>query len=141
MPQPIRDNVLFTDLSARFQSTQTVGASPSAGSETIIATLTLAGFNDVSLVSGIRLEGWAAFTVGTNGVSANLKIRQTNVSGTTIVSTGAVTGGISATNLVTLDVNGSDATPGVGVYVLTLTVTGGAAASTVSAVQLLGYWV
>lgn len=134
MPQPIRDNILFTDLSARFQSTQTVAGSPAAGTETTIATLTIAGFNDIALVSGIRLEGWAAFTVGTSGVSANLKIRQTSSSGTTVVASGATT--VTATNLLEMSVKGLDAIPGVGVYVLTLLIGSGAAASTVSACDL-----
>lgn len=134
MPQPIRDNILFTDLSARFQSTQTVAASPSAGTETTIATLTLANFNDIALVSGIRLEGWAAFTVGTNGVTANLKIRQTSSSGTTVVASGATT--VTAANLLEMSVKGLDAIPGVGVYVLTLLIGSGSAASTVSACDL-----
>lgn len=134
MPEPIRYNDIYFDYSARHQQTSTVGASPAAGSETIIGTLTLANFNDIAVVSGIRLVGWAAFTVGTSGVSANLKIRQTNVSGTTVAATGAVTE--TAANLDELTVMGFDATPGVGVYVLTLTVGSGAAASTVSALHL-----
>lgn len=133
-PEPIRTSVIFTDLSARFQQYKTVDASPSAGSETIIATLTLANFGDIAVVSGIQLDGWAAFTVGTSGASANLKIRQTNVSGTTVAATGATT--VSAGNLYETSVKGFDATPGVGVYVLTLTIGSGAAASTVSALQL-----
>lgn len=134
MPEPIKSNVIFEDLSARFQSTQTVAASPSAGTETTIATLTLANFNDIALVSGIRLEGWAAFTVGTNGVTANLKIRQTSSSGTTVVASGATT--VTAANLLEMSVKGLDAIPGVGVYVLTLLIGSGSAASTVSACDL-----
>lgn len=139
--EPIVRSAVGVDMSSRVVDTTTVAASPSANAETIIATLTNPVFNTLAVVQRVYLQGWCAFTVGTSGTACTLKIRQTNVSGTTIVSTGAVTGGIAATNLVTLDANGSDATPGVGVYVLTLTVTGGAAASTVSAVQLLGYWV
>lgn len=134
MPQPIKENIIYSDLSARFQSTQTVAASPSGGTETTIATLTLANFNDIALVAGIRLEGWAAFTVGTSGVSANLKIRQTSSSGTTVVATGATT--VTAANLLEMSVRGLDAIPGVGVYVLTLLIGSGAAASTVSACDL-----
>lgn len=134
MPQPIRSSIIGVDLSARFQSTQTVAASPSAGTETTIATLTLTNFGDIALVTGVRLEGWAAFTVGTNGVSANLKIRQTSSSGTTVVASGATT--VTAANLVEMSVKGLDLLPGVGVYVLTLTVGSGSAASTVSALDL-----
>lgn len=134
MPQPIERNILFDDLSARFQSTQAVAASPTANAETIIATLTLDSFNDISVVNGVRLHGWAAFTVGTSGTAVNLRIRQTNASGTIIAATGATTA--TAANLAALEVVGKDPAPGIGVYVLTMTVTGGAAASTVSAVHL-----
>lgn len=134
MPEPIRTDSIFVDLATRFQSTQTVGASPSAGTETIIGTLTIANFNDIQVTNGIRLHGWAAFTVGTSGVSANLRIRQTNVSGTVVVATGATT--VAATNLKALEAVGKDAAPGVAVYVLTLEIGSGAAASAVSALHL-----
>src|SRR5512146_60538 len=134
MPAPIKPSVVFEDLSARFVSTTTVGASPSAGTEVTIGTLTIANFNDIAVVSGIQLDGWAAFTVGTSGVSANLKIRETSVSGTTVAATGATT--VTAANLVEMSVKGFDATPGVGVYVLTLLIGSGADTSTVSALSL-----
>jgi hypothetical protein len=136
MPEPIKSNVVFEDLSARFQSTQTVAASPALAAETIIGTLTLAGFGDTAVVSGIQFDGWAAFTVGTSGVSATLRIRQTNVAGTVVATTGALT--VTAASLVQINVQGFDAAPGVGVYVLTLQIGSGAAASTVSALSLQG---
>lgn len=134
MAEPIRQNSIDHDLSARFQSTQVVVASPQDNAETIIASLTLNGFGDVPVVSGVRLRGWAAFTVGTSGDGVNLKIRETNVSGTTVAATGLVTE--TAANLDEITVLGFDAAPGVKVYVLTMTVHAGAAASTVSAVHL-----
>jgi hypothetical protein len=134
MPEPIKSNVVFEDLSARFQSTQAVAASPALAAETIIGTLTLAGFGDTAVVSGIQFDGWAAFTVGTSGVSATMRIRQTNVSGAVVATTGALT--VVATNLVQVNVQGFDAAPGVGVYALTLQIGSGAAASTVSALSL-----
>lgn len=133
-PEPIRVDSVAIDLSNRFQQYKTVDASPSAGTETVIATLTLANFKDIAIVSGVQLDGWAAFTVGTSGVSANLRIRQTNSSGTIIAATGATT--VTAANLVEMSVKGFDAGAGVGVYVLTLTVGSGAAQSTVSALQI-----
>lgn len=136
MPQPIRYDSINFDLTKRIQVYKTVDASPSAASETVIATLTLASFADIAVVSGILLSGWAAFTCGSSASAATLKIRQTNVSGTTVVSTGATTGGIAGAALVTLDAEGFDSGAGVGVYALTLTVTGTAAASTVSALEL-----
>lgn len=134
MPEPIKMDSVFVDLATRFQSTQTVVASPTDNTETIIATLTLSNFGDIAVTNGIRLHGWAAFTVGTSGTAVTLKIHETNAAGTTVVSSGALTA--TAAQLVEHSVVGKDATPGVSVYVLTLTVTGGAAASTVSAVHL-----
>lgn len=134
MPQPIRTDSVGFDLHHRFQQTTTVAASPTANAETTIATLTLSDFGDLAVVSGIQLSGWAAFTVGTSGTAVTLKLRQTSVSGTTVATTGALTA--TAANLDAFTVQGFDATPGVGVYVLTMTVTGGAATSTVSAVSL-----
>lgn len=136
MPVPIRYDAQGLDLSKRVQVYTTVDASPAAAAETVIATLTLAGFADTPIVSGISLSGWAAFTVGTSGTAVRLRIRQTSVAGTVKADTGALTGGIAAAALVAQDVEGFDAAPAVGVYVLTLTVTAGSAASTVSALKL-----
>ncbi len=134
MPQPIRYSDIAIDLSTRHQSTQTVAGSPSGATETTIATLTLANFNDIQVVSGVRLFGWAAFTVGTNGVSVNLQIKQTSSSGSAVSASGAVTA-VAAT-LDEITVMGFDAGAGVGVYVLTMTVASGSATSTVSKAQL-----
>jgi hypothetical protein len=134
MPAPIQQNILNHDLSARIQQYKTVDASPALAAETVIATLTLADFGNISVVSGIKLEGWAAFTVGTSGVSATMRIRQTNVSGTVIVTSGALT--VAAASLVSVSVNGFDAAPGITAYALTLQIGSGAAVSTVSALQL-----
>lgn len=134
---PIRLASSELDLSQRVVDSTTVVASPAAAAETIICSLTIPDFNVLAVTQRVYLMGWAAFTVGTNGTAVTFKIRQTNVSGTTIVSTGALTGGVAATNLMAQDISGSDATPGAAVYVLTMQVTGGSAASTVSATQLL----
>jgi hypothetical protein len=136
-PQPsgaILTNGGHVDLSSRFQQTTTVVASPAGATETIIASLTIS--SNLTINSGIRLRGWAAFTVGTNGTTYELKIRRTNTSGATQADTGAI--GTSATSLVANSVVGNDtgATLPGQVYVLTLTVANGSAASTVSAVSL-----
>lgn len=138
MPQPISYDSQRLDLTKREQVTTTVAGSPATNAETVIATLTLTGFADTAIISGIDLSGWAAFTVGTSGTAVQMRIRQTNVAGTVVGNSGALTGGIAAAALVAQDVEGFDALPGVAVYVLTLQVTGGAAASTVSAVKLRG---
>lgn len=136
MPDPIRFDSASLDLSRRFKQTVAIAASPAAGAETTIATFTIA--DSLQIVSGIQLYGFAAFTVGTSGANANLKIRQTNTSGTTIAATGATTGGIAAGNLVDINVQGFDTAAVLPnqVYVLTLTIGSGAATSTVSAVSL-----
>ena len=124
----------FIDLSARFVSSTTVVASPSAGTETVIGSVTLP--SGLSVNSGVLLFGWAAFTVGTSGVSSNLKIRQTSVSGTTIAASGAATE--TAGNLDERNVQGFDASPAdAQIYKLTLLIGSGAAASTVSALSLV----
>jgi len=133
-PEPIRFDSAGFDLQNRFQSTQTVAASPTDSTETVIATLTLANFGDIAVLGGIRLHGWAALTVGTNGVSCNLRIRKTNVSGAVVVATGATT--TTAANLIVREAISRDAAPGVGVYVLTLEVGSASAGSTVSACHL-----
>lgn len=134
MPQPIRYNAQNIDLSPRFSGSSTVVASPAAAAETIIASVTLAGFNDLAVIAGIRLQGWCSFTAGTNGVTATLRLRQTNVTGAIVAATGANT--VVATNVYSLDVLGADAAPGVAVYVLTLQVGSGSASSTVSATHI-----
>ena len=136
MPQPIRYDSIGFDLTKRIQVYTTVDASPSAASETVIATLNLASFSDIAVVSGIRLSGWAAFTVGTSGASVRLRIRQTNASGSVKADTGVLTGGVAAGNLLAQDVEGFDSGAGVGTYVFTMTVGSGAATSTVSALVL-----
>lgn len=131
MPRPITVNVAGTDLQARFPSTTTVVASPAAAAETIIANLTIPSFGDTPILSGVILTGWAAYTVGTSGTAVTFRIRQTNVTGTVVATSGALTK--TAASLYADDIGGVDATPGVGVYCLTMQVTAGAAASTVSA--------
>jgi hypothetical protein len=137
MPEPIRQTLIDHDLSSRFLGTSTVVASPADATETIIASLAIPAFGDLTIVSGIRLHGFAAFTIGTAGVSGNLKIRETNASGATVAATGIVNAGVwAATQLTTLSVLGFDAAPGVATYVLTLTVGSANAPSAVSGVHL-----
>ena len=137
MPQPIRSNVANTDIQARFPVTTTVVASPAAAAETIIANLTIPNFGDTPILSGVLLQGWAAYTVGTSGTAVTFRIRQTNVAGTVVVNSGALTGSQHGAGILSSDdIAGFDAAPGVAVYCLTMQVTAGAAASTVSALCL-----
>jgi hypothetical protein len=134
MPVPLTVNSASIDLSQRFDRSVAVAGSPAAAAETIIATLT--ANTDETITEGVDLTGWAAFTVGTNGTAATLRLRQTDASGTIVASSGALTA--VAAQLVQHSVQGFDATPGNHgqVYVLTLQITAGSAASTVSAVRL-----
>lgn len=135
MPIPIRETAASVDLSARIFQTTTVVGSPALAAETIIASLTITG--DLAVITGVQLFGWFAATVGTSGVSAQAKIRRTNVSGTTIVDSGATTQ--AAASLFERGPQGFDAITAVNqqVYVMTLTIASGAATSTVSAVSLV----
>lgn len=116
----------------------TVVASPSGASETIIAQ-TAALDGSLGFATGCIVQGWAAYTVGTNGATVRLRIRQTNVSGTVVADTGAMSGSQHGAAILSADdVNGLDTAPAAGqVYVLTLTVGSATAASTVSACYLL----
>jgi hypothetical protein len=136
MPVPLTQAAASLDLSQRAAATTTVVGSPAAAAETIIAQLTLN--TDETIVSGVMLRGFAAFTVGTNGTAVTLRLRRTNVSGTVVATTGALTGGIAAANLVAETILGFDTGAALTgqVYCLTLQVTAGSAASTVSAVEL-----
>src|SRR5881396_1899200 len=134
-PKTIQIGSQSVDFTDRVARSTTVVASPAAAAETIICTVTAPA--DLRADAVVLLFGWAAYTVGTNGVSVNLKLRQTDASGTTKAATGAVTA--VAANLGSMSVLGVDAAPGVTgqVYVLTMTVASGSAASTVSGVELL----
>jgi hypothetical protein len=120
------------DLSPRIAHTETVVGSPATNAETTIASLAIP--SNLAIQTGVLLVGWCAFTVGTSGDGVNLKIHQTNSSGTTIAASGLITS--TAANLDARSIVGFDtAPPAGGVYILTMTVHGGAAVSTVSAVE------
>jgi hypothetical protein len=132
--QPLRLSAAGVDLSPRVKSTGTVVASPTDDAETIVASLTIA--ENVAVSAGVLLRGWGAFTVGTNGVSANLRIRKTDVAGTVLAATGAVT--LAAADLAALAVDALDTSPALPnqVYVLTAELVSASAGSTFSAVRL-----
>lgn len=135
MPTPIEVTAAQLDLSGRVAETTAIVGSPALAAETIVAQLTLD--TNLAIIQGVLLRGFLAFTVGTSGVNARVRIRRTNVAGTVVGDTGALTGGITAAALVAETILGFDTgVPGTGqVYVLTLQVGSGAAASTVSAVE------
>jgi hypothetical protein len=123
------------DLSTRVLISTTLVGSPAAGSETSIATVTVPGALSTAL--GVIVIGWAAFTVGTNGVSAQLRVYHGTTAGTKIGDSGAVTA--VAANLASANIIGFDSVPTLPnqVYTLSLTVGSGSAVSTVSAVRLV----
>lgn len=141
-PNPWRGSLHDWDDSARFLTSSTVVASPATNSETVIASITGIDLS-IPIATGVGIFGWCAFTVGTSGASYTLRIRTgtTAGSGTVIVTSGAVTRGISAGVLCDEDIQGFDTTitaggPDVSSYCMTLTIGSGAATSTVSAVSL-----
>lgn len=133
MPVPTRFAGDALDLGPRFVHTASVAASPAASSETTIATLTVS--KDVQLGVGAVLIGYAAYLVGASGSAVNLRIRRTDTSGTIIKASGAQTvtaADLRGDTIIGVDTGGSTVGQ---VYVLTMTVTAGAAESTVSAVS------
>lgn len=122
------------DLSSRLFHTATVVASPAAAAETIVASVTIT--SDVALTKGVVLAAFGAFTVGASGVSVNLRIRRTDVSGTVVKATGAVTYTAADLGALSLQAVDTGITPLNQVYVLTATVASGAAESAFSAVTL-----
>lgn len=134
MPVPIRQDAASIDLGPRVFHSVTVAASPALAAETVIASLTVTG--DIAATKGVYLEGSAAWTVGTSGVSGRFRVRQTGTSGTTLADSGLVTVTAAALRLdAIMAVDTAPVLPGQ-VYVLTLTVGSASAASTVSAVLL-----
>lgn len=123
------------DLSSRVVISTTVAASPTGATETAIATLVVPGALSTPL--GVIVIGWCAFTVGTNGVSTQLRLYHGTTAGTKIGDSGAVTA--VAANLGAFEVIGFDASPALPnqTYTLSLTVASGSATSTVSQVRLL----
>lgn len=134
---PLRLSAAGLDLSPRVKRTATVVASPADATETIIASLTVA--ENIATELGVVLVGFAAFTVGTTGVSVNLRVRKTDVSGTILRATGATTA--TAADLDSRSLVAVDTAPTLPnqVYVLTMAVGSATAASTVSAVELVAF--
>lgn len=133
--EPLRYNSANIDMSTRFAQSSAVAGSPALAAITSVCAVTVPNFAGIQVVSGVQLEGWVAFTVGTSGVTAKLDIRQTGVAGAVIATTGLLT--VVAANLVTFAVQGIDTAPlAAGVWIMALTIGSGAAVSTVSAAQL-----
>lgn len=144
MPYPFSRSSRDLDQSPRFASSSTVVGSPATNGETVVCQITgLDG--QLAAASGVFLSGVASFTVGTSGTAIRLRIRTGTAAGagTVVADTGAITGGVSATNLLSQDLQGFDTGASAGAaiattsYCLTLQVTGGVAISTVSQTNLV----
>lgn len=134
--QTIQVSGAGVDLGPRMGGNNTVVASPATNAETVVASIP--AISDAVVTSkGVFLNFCVAYTVGTSGTAVQYRIRTgvTAGAGTVVYNSGATTAGISAANLVVESINGFDAAPSFPgqAYCLTLTVTGGAATSTVSA--------
>lgn len=135
MAAPFQQSAAVLDLTPRVFTTATVVDSPALAAETIIASVTIN--KDIQTVRGVLLIGYCAFTVGTAGVTSNLKLRRTDTSGQTVIASGLIPQ--TAADLVAPSIQGYDvfqAAPGA-IYVMTLTIGSGGAVSTVSAVSLV----
>lgn len=132
-PQAIKESAAAIDLSGRVAYSTTVAASPSGSTETVVASVVVPG--DIAVVQAVLLVCWLAFTVGASGVSARLRIRQTDINGTTKGDTGlttAVAGQLGTRTVLAVDTAGLAGMT----YAATLTIGSGGAASTVSSVLL-----
>lgn len=136
MPVPIQIGSASVDFSQRFAANGTVVGSPIAGASiTTVCTLTFPNFGNLTNVTGVFLEAACALTVGTNGVSVLMQIRQTGTVGAVIATTGAVTA--TAANLYAPSTQGLDSSPlAAGVWVVCLTIASGSASTTISSVSL-----
>lgn len=134
-PSPLRLNADDLDLSGRLFRSGTVAASPTGATETTVCTLTITP--QLAVTEGILLFGYLAFTAGTDGASAVVRLRQTNTSGSIVKASGAVN--VTAASLYDRAIAGFDTGPTLPgqVYVLTLTVASATAGSTVSAAELV----
>ena len=136
--QPISVNGMAVDLSSRVKQTSTIIGSPAAASETVVAT-TPAFDSSIAIMAGCLVIAELAYTIGTNGVSCRVRIRQgTSTAGTVVYDSGVTTGGHNtATQLVADSAGAFDTAAAAGQqYTLTLTIGSGSAASTVSIVSL-----
>ena len=137
MPDQIQGSARGIDLSPRMVATTTVVGSPALAAETIVAQVAIPG--NLAVATGVFLNGWVAYTVGTSGTSAQLRLRQTNVAGTVVANSGVLSNHAAGV-LAADDIQGIDTAPvGAQVYVLTLQIAAGAAASAVSAVFLSAF--
>lgn len=144
MPYGFLQSANTLDLSPRFYTSSTIVGSPSAATETLVAQIV--GIDgQLNIATGVFLSAALSFTVGTSGTAVRVRIRQgvTAGAGTVVADTGALTGGVAATNLLSQDIQNVDASQAGGTvaavtsYHVSLQVTAGAAISTVSQANII----
>ena len=127
------------DSGDRIQFSNTVSASPTGSAETVVAS-TPAFPANVPFSKGVQVSCELAYTIGTSGVSCQVRIRTgvTAGAGTVLYDSGAQTGGHNtATQLVSDSAAYFHTTPVAGQqYCVTLTIASGAATSTVTKVNI-----
>lgn len=137
--QTIQVSGAGVDLSPRMGGNTTVTASPSGTTDTVVATIPAIS-SAVVTASGVLIFAQVAYTVAGSGTAVTYRIRQgtTAGAGTVIFTSGATTAGIAAAGLVIENLFGFDSSPTFPgqSYCLTMAVTGGSGASTVSAATM-----
>lgn len=126
---------VHVDLSDRITANTTIVASPALAAQTTVATINVKG--QPSCLLGVLVWCKLSFTIGTSGVSYQVRTYRGTSSGTKLDDTGAVTA--VAADLYSDTVIALDPTqPGNGqLYTVTLTIASGAAASTISALTIV----
>lgn len=146
MPYPYESTDRQVDKSPRFFTSSATVAQPATAAETVICQIT--GIDtQLPVATGVFLSGVVSMTIGTAGTAARVRIRTGTAAGagTVIADTGNLTGGVSAANLISQDIQGTDTTSTVGAgiataaYCLTLTVPNASATSAISGVNLAAF--
>lgn len=117
-------------------ATNVVTGSPALSAETVVATLP--GVTVDNPTRRVLLSGWVAYTVGTSGIAVRLRFRRDSITGAVVTGGDtslitAIAAAIRVDSVFGIDIPGEIAAA---TYVLTMTVSSGAAASTVTSVYL-----
>lgn len=131
---PVQIGGQFVDLSQRIICANASVTAATGGAETVVATVTIP--QNLSYNSGVVVRGYLNFTGGTGATSAITQIRQSNVTGSSVVASPNLAATAAASYERSL--LGFDTGPANGqVYVLTLSITGGTASAPVGAATLV----
>jgi hypothetical protein len=137
--QTIQVSGAGVDLSPRIGGNTTIVASPSGTAETVVGSIPAIS-SAVVAATGVLVLAQVAYTVAGSGTAVTYRIRQgvTAGAGTVLTTSGATTAGIAAAGLVVENIFALDTSPTFPgqAYCLTVAVTGGSGASTVSAITM-----